>query len=83
MSVLPTDHDTIPHGGPEMLRARIREAAGRAALQAQMAMDYAELGDDVGLQYALRCLVAYTRSALATLSNLNALRINEHRRAAE
>jgi hypothetical protein len=60
-----------------MLRACIHEAAGLAALQAQMAMAYAELGDDVGLQYALRRLVAYTRSALAMLSDLN-----KHRGAA-
>jgi hypothetical protein len=75
--------EDISHGTLVAYREYIREMAGMAALQAELTMKYAELGDDVGLQYALHCLVAYTRSALATLSDLNAMRIDEHKRAAE
>ena len=58
--------DSISHGTPAAFRAHIHEMAGLAAIQAELAMQYAELGDDVGLVYALRRWVAYTRAAVAT-----------------
>jgi hypothetical protein len=73
MSILPDDRDTIPHGGPEMLRGCIHEAAGLASLHAQMAMAYAEIGNDAGLEFAIRNWVGYTSAALNTLGDLKAL----------
>jgi hypothetical protein len=58
-----------------MLRACIHEMAGLAALQAEMAMRYAELGDDRGLEYAIRKWVGYTSAALNSLGDLKALKM--------
>jgi hypothetical protein len=56
-----------------MLRATIHEAASMAAIQANLVMTYAEIGDDRGLEYATRNWVLYTRTALLTLADLKAL----------
>jgi hypothetical protein len=37
-------------------------------------MQYAELGDDAGLDYTIRHLVAYTKAALATMADLKAMK---------
>jgi hypothetical protein len=65
--------DQISHGTPDAFRESIHEMAGMAGLQAELAMRYAELGDDTGLEYAIRRWVAYTRSAIATMADLKAL----------
>lgn len=62
--------DHISHGTPDAFRYYIHEMAGLAAIQAELVMKYAELGDDAGLEYALRKWVAYTRAALATVGDL-------------
>ncbi len=77
------DRENISHGSADALREYIHEMAGMAALQAELAMKYAEIGDDTGLEYATRRWVAYTRAALATMVDLKAMRIDEHKRAAE
>jgi hypothetical protein len=51
--------------------------AGLAAIQTELAMRYAELGDDVGLEYATRKWVAYTRAAFGTLKDLK--QMNDHK----
>ena len=66
--------DQISHGTPDAFRENIHEMAGMAAIQAELAMKYAELGDDTGLEYAIRRWVGYTRSALATMADLKALK---------
>jgi histidine ammonia-lyase len=66
--------DSISHGTPAAFRAYIHEMAGLAAIQAELAMQYAELGDDVGLVYALRRWVAYTRAAVATAKDLKSMK---------
>jgi hypothetical protein len=69
-------NDTISHGTPAAFRAYIHEMAGLAAIQAELAMMYAELGDDTGLEYATRRWVAYTRAAVDTLKDLR--KTNDH-----
>jgi hypothetical protein len=66
--------DQISHGTPDMCREVIHEVAGMASLQAELAMRYAELGDDTGLEYAVRRWTAYTRSAIATMADLKAMK---------
>jgi hypothetical protein len=68
------DPDHISHGTPAAFRAYIFEMAGLAAIQAELAMRYAELGDDVGLEYATRKWVAYTRAAFGTLKDLKQMK---------
>ncbi len=64
----PTDH--IAHGTPAALREYIAENIGLASIQADLVLTYAALGDDKGLEYALRCFTSYTKAALATFSDL-------------
>ncbi len=65
--------DSISHGTPAAFREYIFEMAGLAAIQAELAMRYAELGDDAGLEYATRKWVAYTRAAVGSLRDLRAM----------
>ncbi len=69
--------DSISHGTPAAFREHIYEMAGLAAIQAELAMRYAELGDDTGLEYATRKWVAYTRAAVGSLKDLRGM--NDHR----
>jgi hypothetical protein len=69
--------DQIAHGTPDAFREFIHEMAGLAALQAKLAMTYAELGDDAGLEYAIRHWMAYTRSAIATMANLKVMKAHK------
>ncbi len=69
--------DQVSHGTPAAFREYIYEMAGLAAIQAELAMRYAELGDDVGLEYATRRWVAYTRAAFGTLKDLK--QMNDHK----
>ncbi len=71
------DSDRISHGTPAAFREYIHEMAGLAAIQTELAMRYAELGDDVGLEYATRRWVAYTRAAFGTLKDLK--QMNDHK----
>jgi hypothetical protein len=69
--------DQISHGTPDAFRENIHEMAGMAALQAELVMRYAQLGDDAGLEYAIRRWVAYTRSAIATMADLKAMKAHK------
>ncbi|WP_018263344.1 hypothetical protein [Methylobacterium sp. WSM2598] len=60
----------ISHGSTEMLRACIGETVAGAAIHADLATTYAEICDDVGLGYAIRCLVADVRAAVSLLADL-------------
>ena len=70
----------VSHGTPAALREYIHEMAGMATLQAELVMRYAELGDDVGLEYATRKWIAYTRTVIGTLGDLKALKQQEGQR---
>jgi hypothetical protein len=69
--------DTISHSTPAAFREHIHEMAGLVALQAELAMRYAELGDDIGLVYAVRKWTAYTRAALASLADLKGVQADK------
>ncbi|HEY8381585.1 MAG TPA: hypothetical protein VIL09_05475 [Microvirga sp.] len=58
------------HGTPEALRDFIGETLFLARIQADLGVTYAEIGDDIGLEYTTRRLTAYVRAALATLKDL-------------
>ncbi|MFC4170487.1 hypothetical protein ACFOYU_00170 [Microvirga sp. GCM10011540] len=60
----------VPHGTPDAYREFISETLDMARIQAELGVTYASIGDDAGLEYALRRLVAYTRAALGTLNDL-------------
>lgn len=59
-----------PHGTPWAYREFIEETLSMARIQAELGVTYASIGDDAGLEYAVRRLVAYTRVALGTLNDL-------------
>jgi hypothetical protein len=62
--------DHIAHGTPGALREFIGENLDMARIQAELGVTYAALGDDAGLAYAIRRLVAHTKAALATAAHL-------------
>jgi hypothetical protein len=62
------------HGTPAAYREFIHEMAQLAAIHAQLAMQHAEIGDDVALEYAVRRWVAHTKAAISTMADLKALR---------
>jgi hypothetical protein len=64
------DCENIAHGTPEAYREFIHEMLVLAQLQAELAATYAAIGDDVGLEYALKCLVAYLRAATTVFKDL-------------
>lgn len=72
------DPDNIAHGTPEAYREFIHEALFGAEIQAQLGTTYAAIGDDAGLEYALRRLVAYTRAAFTVLADLKAMKGASH-----
>lgn len=72
-----TGRDPAPHGTAEALREFIGENTDLARIQAELATVYANVGDDIGLEYAVRRLVAYTRAAVGTLPDLWALKMRE------
>lgn len=65
-------HDHIAHGAPAALREFAAESLDMARIQAELGSTFATIQDDVGLEYAVRRLVAYTRAALATVADLKA-----------
>jgi hypothetical protein len=60
-----------------LLREFIHENAGFVRIQADLAQTYAELGDDAGLRYALRKLVAHVKAATSSFNDLVTLRAIE------
>jgi hypothetical protein len=65
-----TSHDHISHGSPAALREFIAENIFLAGMQTELICTYASLGDDKGMEYALRRFTAYAKAALSTLSEL-------------
>lgn len=66
----PTPTQGVSHGTPWAYREFIEETLAMARIQAELGVTYASIGDDAGLEYAVRRLVAYTRAALGTLNDL-------------
>jgi hypothetical protein len=66
----PTSMQGAPHGTPWAYREFIEETLSMARIQAELGATYASIGDDAGLEYARRRLVAYTRAALGSLNDL-------------
>ncbi len=62
--------DHFAYGDPDKLRATIAELMAAVAMRANMAGDYAQLRDDAGLRYSLRCAAAEFRAALNLLGDL-------------
>jgi len=52
----------------------VHECAGLVKVHAELAQQYAEIGDPVGLTYATRCLVAYTKAVGSTVKVMNETR---------
>jgi hypothetical protein len=63
---------SAPIGSIAELRAVIGESMALAAVHANIAANYADLGDDAGLDYALRCFAASSKAALQTFADLKA-----------
>jgi hypothetical protein len=64
--------DHVAHGTPTALREYIAECIALAADQAGLVQTSAEIGDDKGLEYALRYFVAYAKAAFSTFQDLKA-----------
>ena len=61
-----------PCGSIAELRTFIGETMALAAVHAELAETYAALGDDRGLEYAMRCFAASSKAALDTHGDLKA-----------
>jgi hypothetical protein len=59
-----------PYGSPEAYRESIAEHLAMTRIQAELGITYAQIGDDVGLAYTARRLVAYFKAALGDLNDL-------------
>lgn len=70
MSAPSFDPDHFAYGDPDKLRATIAQLMAAVAMRANMAGDYAQLRDDAGLRYSLRCAAAEFRAALNLLGDL-------------
>jgi len=66
--------ESIAHGTPEMYREHIHEMLEMAQIQAELGTTYAAIGDDTGLEYALRRLKAYMRAAIGSFVDLRAMK---------
>jgi hypothetical protein len=60
----------VAHGTPEMLREAIAEQLWLVGCNCENAIRYVELGDDAGLAYSVRRIVACTHAIVATTADL-------------
>jgi hypothetical protein len=77
MSSLP---DHVAYGTPEAYRQFIAETLAGAAIHANVARTYAEIGNDAGLAFALRCLVACTRTSVSIMADLKTMKAKQVKR---
>jgi hypothetical protein len=75
--------DPHSYGTPDVYRQFIAETLAGAEIHARIGQNYAEIGDDPGLDYAIRCLIANTRAAVSVLANLKEMNAIQARRRAE
>ncbi len=59
-----------PGGSPAELRQTVADMMATVGMRANMACDYAAIGDDAGLAYTLRCAAAEFRAALSAAGML-------------
>lgn len=71
------------YGTSDVYRQFIAETLADAEIHARIGQNYAEIGNDPGLDYAIRCLVANTRAAVSVLANLQEMNAAQARRRAE
>jgi hypothetical protein len=64
-----------PHGTADALREFITENLHMVRIQADLSATYSAIGDDVGLQYAVRRLTTYSRAVIETLVDLKNLNL--------
>jgi hypothetical protein len=74
-----TQLEPAPYGTPDAYRQVIQEALWRIRVQAQLGDLYVAAGDDAGLVYAMRQLVAYVRLAMSTLGDLQEMKAARRR----
>jgi hypothetical protein len=59
----------------ELLREAIGEQAGFIQIQGELVQTFAAIGDDAGITYALKRLVAHVRAAAQTANELTAFKM--------
>ena len=64
----PLDH--IAYGSLDAYRAFIAETLAGAEIHARIGQSYVEAGNDAGLEYSVRCLIANVRAAASVLAEL-------------
>jgi len=74
------DPNTVSQGAPDAYREYLLEALWFVQIQAELGSTYAAIGDDAGLEYAVRRLVAYIQAVIAVLSDLKAMKEDGHAR---
>lgn len=65
------------YGTPELYREHIGEAAWSIGLYAEQIQRYCALGDDAGLEYSTRCLIAHARHAAGILADLKSMKAEQ------
>lgn len=75
--------DLNSYGTPDVYRQYIAETLAGAEIHARIGQNYAEIGNDPGLDYAIRCLVANTRAVVLVLANLKEMNATHARRRAQ
>jgi hypothetical protein len=69
--------DGAPYGTPDLYREQIGEAAWSIGLYAEQIQRYCTLGDDAGLEYSTRCLIAHARFAAGILADLKSMKAEQ------
>jgi hypothetical protein len=69
-----SDASTTRNDRAFLCREAIAEMMGPIILGAEIVQRYAELGDEAGIHYQLKCMAAYFRSAGAAYRELAAVR---------
>ncbi|VTZ28460.1 hypothetical protein MPC4_70080 [Methylocella tundrae] len=66
--------DGVKQARLELLRDAIFEQLGFMIHRAELARTFADLSDDAGLTYSLKCMVAHVRAAAQCANDLTALK---------
>jgi hypothetical protein len=66
----PAREPHIAYGTPEAVRQFVAENFGLACIHAKQAVTFADIGDDIGLEYAARRAAAYVKCALGALHDM-------------
>lgn len=76
--MLPTNDEGAPYGSPEAYREFIAENLQMIQIHAELGVLHASVGDDTGLTYAVRRIMAYYKAVFETLTDLKAHKQREH-----